>query len=86
MKHEPQKDYMIVERVEVPKGIILPEGNEPTSDEIFRVLKVGPGDGDYKPSIKKGDLVAIVGYINTVTYKGEKLILARAKDVILKIK
>ena len=93
MKVIPQKDYMVVERIIAPKSgsLVLPETSEPTSDELFKVLDVGPGDYDYElksyltPLVQKGDIVALVGYITVVSYKGEKVTLAKARDVIAKV-
>lgn len=85
MKFEPQKDYMIIERLDIPKGLILPGNSEPTADTIFKVIQVGPGEDDVKPVIKKGDVISINGYLITVDYKGKKIVMARARDVILKI-
>ena len=87
MNYEPQKGWMIVEREMAPKkssGLVLPEISDPTSDEVFRVIKVNDFEiGHLK--LKKGDLVALMGYIQSISYKGEKIILARQKDVIVKL-
>ena len=81
----PQKGWMIVERELQPKNIIIPENAEPASDEIYRVVKLNDFVVDHI-KLKEGDLVALVGYIHKVSYKGKMYILAHQKDVILKIK
>jgi len=81
IKFKPTRDYMLVERAITTKNIIMPEKQEPNETEIFRVLDVGPGE----KSVKVGDLVCILGYITTYTYKGTKGIIARVKDVTAKI-
>lgn len=94
MKYDLEKDYMLLEKA-VPKskaGLIIPgsdkmlPGQEATTDDIFRVLQVGPGDSECKIKVKKGDLVFIIGYLTTTSYKGEKIILGRARDIAMKIK
>jgi co-chaperonin GroES (HSP10) len=86
MKFQPQKDYIIIERAVQAKGIVLPDKAEPVSDDVFYVVKVGPGTKEDPQTVKAGDLVCIVGYINTFSYKGEKVILARARDIVCTIK
>ena len=76
---------MIVEREMKPIGVLLPDSVTPSSDEIFRVVKVNDFAIDHI-KIKKGDLVAVVGYIHNISYKGEKIILARQQDVIVVLK
>lgn len=79
----PQRGWMIIERDVSPKSqIVLPGNTETTSDEIFRVLQVNDFEVDHL-KIKKGDVVALAGYIHQISYKGEKVILARQKDVVL---
>jgi co-chaperonin GroES (HSP10) len=81
----PTRDYIVIERAVQAKGIVIPDKAEPVSDDVFYVVKVGPGTKDEPQLCKKGDLICLVGYINTFSYKGEKVILARSRDVICKI-
>jgi co-chaperonin GroES (HSP10) len=82
VEYRPLKDYIVVERA-IDKGtVVLPEKSDPASDEVFRVLAVGPGREGSVMDVSEGDLVCIVGYINTFNYKGTKAILARAAEVI----
>lgn len=84
---EPVKDFMVLERA-FARGskITLPDQAEPVSDDIFEVVRVGPGYEDYPMFVKPGDLICLTGYINTFSYKGEKVTLGRARDVMAIIK
>ena len=86
VKFEPLKDFVVVERAITSKALVMPDSSEPTCDEIFRVISVGPGDEEHPQFLKVGDLICLVGYINTLTYKGTKVILARARDVMSIVK
>ena len=88
---KPQKDYMIVERyIQTKSNLVLPDDQQPSSDEIFKVVTLGPGidkkiateEGEYVMDIKEGDLIFIVGYITKLNYNGKTYLLARAKDVV----
>jgi co-chaperonin GroES (HSP10) len=83
-KFEPQGDWIIIERASQSKALVIPDKAEPVSDDVFQV--VGVGYEAVNKSVKCGDLVCIVGYINTFSYKGEKVILAKASDIVCKIK
>lgn len=87
IKFEPIKDFIRVERA-IDKGskLVMPDQVQATSDDVFRVLAVGPGDDEHPMFLKAGDLICIVGYINPFSYKGENVILARARDVMCLIK
>ena len=80
---EPIKDFLVLERA-MAKGskIALPDQSEPSSDDIFIIVRCGPGTEDYPMLLKPGDVVCLTGYINTFTYKGEKVILGRARDIM----
>ena len=83
IEFEPIKDFIVIERAST-KGsrIALPDASEPASDDIFEVIRVGPGDDEHPMFLKPGDKVALTGYINTFTYKGVKAVLGRARDVM----
>jgi co-chaperonin GroES (HSP10) len=85
VKFQPCSDYIIIERAVQAKGIVLPDKAEPVSDDVFYVVSVGPGTKDDPQRCKPKDLICLVGYINTFSYKGEKVILARSRDVVCKI-
>jgi co-chaperonin GroES (HSP10) len=84
---EPLQDYIVIER-DMARGskIALPDASEPASDDIFAVIRVGPGTEDNPQFLKPGDKVCLTGYINTFSFKGEKAILGRARDVIALVK
>ena len=83
IEFEPIKDFLLMERA-ATKGsrIALPDASEPVSDDIFVVIKVGPGDEDHPQFLEPGDKVCLTGYINTFSYKGVKAVLGRARDVM----
>jgi chaperonin GroES len=84
---KPVKDMIVIEKAAESKGIIFPDSSkEPVSDDVFYVVAVGPGTLDDPMTVEVGDLICLVGYINTFRYKGEKVVLARAKDVVAIIK
>ena len=85
--YEPLKDFIVIERA-VAKGskVVIPGSSEPASDDIFEVIKVGPGDDEHPQFLKPGELICLIGYINTFSFKGEKVILGRARDVMCIIK
>jgi co-chaperonin GroES (HSP10) len=87
IKFEPIKDFMVLERAST-KGskIALPDASEPVSDDIFEVIRVGPGTEDYPMFLEPGDKICLTGYINTFSYKGERVVLGRARDVMALIK
>lgn len=83
IKFEPIKDFLVLERASTKGSVIaLPDASEPASDDIFEVMRVGPGIEDYPMFLKVGDKVCLTGYITTFTYKGVKAILGRARDVM----
>jgi co-chaperonin GroES (HSP10) len=81
--HRPLKDYLIVRKWIDKKLRIILDGVAAKEDDVFEVLQVGPGTDDYKPDVKKGDLIAVVGYMNKVHFQGEEFILVRARDAIV---
>lgn len=87
IEFEPIKDFVVLERAST-KGskIALPDAAEPVSDDIFEVIRVGPGDDEHPQFLKPGDKICLTGYINTFTYKGVKVILGRARDVMAIVK
>lgn len=89
MDFEPLKDFLLVERALIKdyKNLVLPEEQTVSDTEVFVVIKKGPGDPDYPTGfINVGDMIAVVGYLNAVSYKGEKVLFVRARDVMTKIK
>ena len=87
IKFVPIKDFILIERA-MTKGtaLVMPDKAEPVSDDIFEVIAVGPGDETNPQFLKVGDKICLTGYINTFSYKGEKAILGRARDVMAIIK
>jgi len=87
IKFEPIKDFLVLERAST-KGskIALPDASEASSDDIFIVVRCGPGTDDYPMFLTPGDKICLTGYINTFSYKGEKVVLGRARDVMAIIK
>lgn len=92
MEFIPLKDFMVIEKVEQPleSGLVVPDtvsdiekGGVP--EEIFKIVKVGE-DVIKEADLKVGDLIAIVGYLTHIRYKKQKVMLARARDVVVKIK
>lgn len=83
MKFIPLKDFMVIRKVDEYTARIV-TNVDPTGEEVFEVLSTGP-EVD-RNEIKKGDYICLVGYLQHVKFKGEKAILARAKDAIVKIK
>jgi co-chaperonin GroES (HSP10) len=83
----PLSDYIVVERA-MTKGsaIQMPDNAEPVSDDIFVVVKAGPGDDSNPQKVKVGDKVCLTGYINMFSYKGAKCILGRGRDVVAIVK
>ena len=82
IKFQPVKDYIILERsISRKSALVMPDKADPVSDDIFEITAVGPGDQDNPQVYKVGDTICLIGYINTFSYKGEKVILARARDV-----
>jgi len=83
IEFEPIKDFLVLERAST-KGsrIAIPDAAEASSDDIFVVIRVGPGDSEHNQFLKAGDLICLTGYITTFSYKGEKVILGRARDVM----
>jgi co-chaperonin GroES (HSP10) len=83
IKFVPIKDFILLERA-MTKGsaLVMPDKSEPVSDDIFEVLAVGPGDEEHPMFLNVGDKICLTGYINTFSYKGEKAILGRARDVM----
>lgn len=96
MELEPLQDVLILELIEndvTEGGIVLPENfqGEKQDGTVFRVLASGPGvwDGDHfvPNKIKVDDLIITASYgVSKFTYKGKKIILARERDVILRVK
>lgn len=80
--YKPLKDYMIVKRW-VDKSSLIHIASDLKEDDVFEVIDVGPGIDGETPDVQPGDLVAIVGYLNHVKFKGETVTLARAKDAIV---
>ena len=79
----PVKDFLVLERALAKDSrIALPEASEAVSDDIFEVVRVGPGSEDYPQFLKVGDKICLTGYISTFSYKGVKVILGRARDVM----
>jgi co-chaperonin GroES (HSP10) len=76
-KFNPVKDNIVIEKVSQSKSIMLPQ-TEAVSDDVFTVTSVGPDC----TRIKSGDMVCIVGYINTFSHKGIKTIIAKESDVV----
>lgn len=84
---EPVKDFLVLERASSRGSkIALPDASEACSDDIFEVVRVGPGSEEYPQFLTPGDKICLTGYINTFSYKGEKVILGRARDVMAIIK
>ena len=90
----PLGDYIILEMEEKKDSkIIIPEGmDDRVNDEstIFNVLAVGPGfyqDGKLIPTnVDVGDKVFIISYGATkLEHKGKKVVLGRARDVVMKV-
>lgn len=80
MKHKPLKDWMIIERYQPSKEILMPESVTPNQSDLFKVLDIGPDVKD----IKIGEYVSLIGYITTITaFRGEKLLVGKAGDVCL---
>ena len=91
----PQQDVMLLKVVNSLKaeGIMLPESFEPETDEsaIFEILAVGEGyyldSGTFiQTKLKTGDKVILASYgLSKFKYNGSKVLLGRARDVMLKV-
>lgn len=60
---------------------------ETTKGELFRVMDVGPGMFNSNgirvtPDVREGDIVAMVGEIVTVPFRGERFQIGKASNVI----
>ena len=97
---QPLEDWMILDIVgdkARPTSLVMPDGFEPEKDEnaVFVIKEIGPGYNDAAGmficcetdmGLCKGNLVVITNYgMSKFKYKGEKVILARGRDVVLKI-
>lgn len=100
MALQPLEDWMILDIVgdkSRPTSLVMPDGFEPEKDEnaVFVIKAIGPGYNDNAGifiscdtdmDLHKGDMVVITNYgMSKFKYKGEKVILARARDAVLKI-
>ncbi len=97
MKLEPLQDVLVLELVEDSilskgSGLVLPEGYNKEKEEgaIFKVLASGPGcwDGPHfvENRIQAGDYIITAAYgISKVKFEGKPIILARERDVILRL-
>lgn len=87
-------DFMVIELLEEEKKtqIVMPDSIDKTQDPsaIFIVKAIGPGYHEYgdfiSPDVEIGDKVFVTSYgVSKLEHEGKKVILARARDVILKI-
>lgn len=98
MELEPLQDVLVLELVEDSvlskgSGLVLPDGYAKEKEEgaVFKVLASGPGcwDADHFVAnlIKVGDYIITAAYgISKFKYNGKPVILARERDVILRLK
>lgn len=87
MSWRPCGDTVILEKVKEDSLIDLPENREFRQEDIFEVKDVGIGyvteQGVIVPvEVKIGDKVIIKGKVLNMTIKGERLLMARAQDII----
>lgn len=93
---EPLEDYMVLALVrEQESKIAIPDSVDPTKNEsaIFEVKAIGPGylneiSGVFvQPPVSVGDKVILAGYsLARIKYKSEDVIVAKARDVALRVK
>jgi len=87
----PVADYMILEMDKKPESkIVIPDTVDQSKDEstIFTVVAVGPGHMEsgilIEPEVEIGDRVFMMAFaVSKLEYKGKKVILGRARDVVL---
>ena len=87
MAWQPAGDTVILEKEKVDSVIDIPDTVDATSDDVFIVKEVGQGyiteQGEViPPEVMVGDRVIVKGKILSLNIRGEKLLLARAQDVI----
>lgn len=82
----PKSDFIFLELVK-DTNLLMPDSIQPGSGDLFRILDVGPGQVNehgvrIEPDVQKGDIVALVGKVLRIPYKGGEVLIARAQDVI----
>lgn len=91
---EPMQDVLVLELINVggDTTLVLPDSHEPEKQEgqLFKVIASGPGYWDsgkfISNTINAGDKVITASYgISKFTWEGKKIILARERDVILRL-
>ena len=83
-------DFMILEMEDnILNGLSLPDNYNPTQGDTFIVKDIGPGerrasdDAIQCPEVRIGDRVWLYGKMLSLPYNNEKVLIARAGDVIM---
>lgn len=82
----PMQDNMIVEEVPTvsKSGIVLPDNQKDyADDQLFRIVQLPL---DYEGDLKVDDQVVIVGMLNHFVHAGQKITLAKMKDVVMVVR
>lgn len=80
------QDYMLIEKLPKESAIIITADEKTKEPELYRVKEVGPGHYDFgkfiEPSVKKGDVVFIMGPSAVIKVKDRVYQFARCRDVV----
>lgn len=87
---KPLQDYMSIVKLDAPKnGIIIPDSVKDKPDkeaDFYLVKEIGPGHYELgkliEPSVKKGDIVFIMGPSALCIRDKQRYLFARARDVV----
>ncbi len=83
---KPLNEHVILKK-ETPEkktksGIILTSKDQ-ESPTMAKVIAVGPGNNDYKMTVKKGDMVVFKSYATTdIEYQGESYLILKENDIL----
>ena len=87
MDWKPAGDTILLEKVQTESVLVLPDDAGQGAEDVYEVKAVGVGYVTEQgkiipPEVKAGDKVLLFGKIVERGIGGEKLLIARAQDVI----